>query len=89
MNINEINSVNDLIEQNNTETPSEKVLEALMELDYQSARSVIDEALERMLEWHRNMAMKAVNEGQTGDIIQWADDAGRLASVLNILKTVG
>ena len=89
MNINDINSVSDLIEQNNTDTPSEKVLEALMELDYQSARAVIDEALERMLQWHRCQAMKAVNEGQTGDIIQWADDAGRLASVVDILKTIG
>ena len=88
MNLNEINSVNELIEANEQtedKSPAELVKEHLFTLEAPEALSVLKEAVSQLAQWHQSKASEA---DTTSEASAWSVDEGRLHIALLALNEV-
>ena len=88
MNLDSINTVADLIAENEELTPFQKALEALTEVNYEDTRLVVLWLVKNMLDFHQERAAVAMNPEVDSNPLSWAHDAGKLEVILETLKSI-
>ena len=84
MNISEINSVQDLIEANETKSNFQVAVEALENVHVLDNLKIIKWLVNNLAEFHMEVAAEAPSE----NAMAWINDAGRLNAVLTILEDI-
>ena len=89
MNIQDINTVSDLVAQNQEiKTPFETAVDALCECDYSDSRKVALWLLTNMLNFHKERAVECFKNDEEGNPLTWAHDAGKLELIVESLKGI-
>lgn len=89
MNIQDINTVSDLLTQNEeTKTPFETAVDALCECNYTDTRNVALWLLTNMLDFHKTRAVECLQNDEEGNPLSWAHDAGKLESIIETLREI-
>ena len=87
MNISDITTPADLVEQN-TLTNYEAAAKAVMELTYGECRELMSVMLEAALDFHKAEAVKAHEEGNAKKLVAFTLDIARLQDAVTILSKV-
>ena len=88
MNLNELNTVQDLITANEAtpeKTPAEQAKDLVFALDAPEALELLKEAVAQLASWHQNNAAEASTPAEA---TAWAVDEGRLHVALLALNEV-
>ena len=89
MNIQDINTPSDLVDQNTKElTPQEHVIKGLTEMTYSDTRVVFDTILETFIELHVNLVMEKIDSDDTKGVVQMSQDLQTLWTVKKMMKGV-
>ena len=89
MNIQDINTVSDLLTQNEEmKTPFETAVDALCECNYTDSRKVALWLLSNMLDFHKDRAVECVKNDEEGNPLLWAHDAGKLEVIIETLRGI-
>ena len=88
MNIDSINTVSDLLNQNEQKSPLEVALEALCECDYSDSKKVATWLISNMVDFHKEMTMKSLQGESEGNPIAWCADTTTLEIALQLLRDV-
>ena len=89
MNIQDINTVSDLLTQNEEmKTPFETAVDALCECNYTDSRKVALWLLTNMLDFHKERAVECVKNDEEGNPLLWAHDAGKLEVIIETLRGI-
>ena len=89
MNIQDINTVSDLLTQNEEmKTPFETAVDALCECNYTDSRKVALWLLTNMLDFHKSSAVECLQNNEEGNPLGWAHDAGKLEMIIETLKGI-
>ena len=88
MDLNTVNTVSDLLTQNEEKTPLETALEALTECDYAESKKVATWLISNMVDFHKEMTMKAFKGENDNNPIAWCADTTTLEIVLQLLNDV-
>lgn len=86
MNLEKVNTVNDLINQNKEQTPFDAAIDALTKCDAKQSKLIAMMLINNLSEWHHSVA-----EGDDVDkntACSWVYDEAKLNTALNILSTV-
>ena len=88
MNFDSISTVSDLITQNEEKTPLETALEALTECDYAESKKVATWLISNMVDFHKEMTLKALKGENENNPIAWCADTTTLEIALSLLNDV-
>jgi len=88
MNLESINTVADLVNQNEELTPIQGAIEAMEKCDYEETRLVTLWLIKNMLDFHINRANDCNKDPEQGDALTWAHDAGKLEAMMETLKGI-
>ena len=89
MNIQDINTVSDLLTQNEEmKTPFETAVDALCECNYTDSRKVVLWLLTNMFNFHQERAVECFKNDEEGNPLLWASDAGKLEVIIETLKGI-
>jgi len=89
MNISDINTPSDLVEQNTTElTPHELVVKGLCDLDYSDTRVVFDTILDTFIDLHCELLKNIIDKDNTKGIVCISQDLQTLWTVKKMMKGV-
>ena len=88
MDLNTVNTVSDLLTQNEEKTPLETALEALTECNYQDSKKVATWLISNMVDFHKEMTMKALQGETENNPIAWCADTTTLEIALSLLNDV-
>ena len=88
MNFDSISTVSDLITQNEEKTPLETALEALTECDYAESKKVATWLISNMVDFHKEMTLKALKGETENNPIAWCADTTTLEIALSLLNDV-
>lgn len=92
MDINNINSVSDLIEANSEMTPVEKVVSGVREMEPKERLQMATAILDTIREWCVEMTVGNINgtlpESLPGKAAAWADDVATLRCAIKLLNDV-
>ena len=91
MNLEQINTPQDLIEQNNVETDQERVkklIDSVIEEGPETGLFITKVILEKLETFHKSMLDEKIEEGDHEQSIYWTVDLTRLENVISILDNV-
>jgi hypothetical protein len=88
MNIENIETVSDLLKQNKEKTPFETAADALCECNYSESRKVVKWLLTNMIDFHKQCVHDIAKGEQEGNILVWASDAGKLELILDAFQEI-
>ncbi len=92
MDINEIKTVTDLINQNNTVTPEEQVIESITKAIYEQdpavGQKIVIEVLTSLLGFHDMVITEYIKEGNADGASTWAIDMARIDTAITLLKGI-
>ncbi len=88
MNLESINTVSDLVNQNEEVTAIQGAIEAMEKCDYEDTRLVTIWLINNMLEFHMNQANVCNKDPEQGNALSWSHDAGKLEIMLETLKGI-
>ena len=87
MNLENINTPEDLVKENTTPTDKERVVELMKEFGYDDSKEIIIWLVDNMRNYHMYMSNKLFQEGDENGM-SWCSDTGKLSIVLDTLKSV-
>ncbi len=91
MNLEQVNTPQDLIEQNNVETDQERVkklIDSIIEEGPETGLFITKVILEKLETFHKSMLDEKLEEGDNEQSIYWTVDLTRLENVISILDNV-
>ena len=89
MNIQNIDNVSDLLAMNEEmKSPFETAVEALCQCTYTDSRKVALWLLTNMLDFHKSSAVDCLKNGEEGNPLLWAHDAGKLEVIIESLQSI-
>ena len=88
MNLENVKTPADLINQNKEQTPFQIAVNALGEANYNDTRLITLWLIKNMLDFHMERAAACVDDPAEGNAVGWAHDAGKLEMILAALKEV-
>jgi len=88
MNITEINTPADLESFNKHKSPEEVAVEAMLEVDYEGTKRMVNWLLNNIIDYHKEMAVKCANGEHDGSPLAWAQDVGTLNAVQSLFQGV-
>lgn len=86
-NINEINTVQDLLKANEEDSPAEKICKKIFELDPTIGFAISKNIIAALADWHANTA-KDKFESKEDTALLWARDEAILTQALRLLEDV-
>jgi len=89
MNIQDITTPSDLVDQNTQElTPQEHVIKGLTEMTYSDTRVVFDTILETFIDLHVELVKDNIDKDNTKGVVQMSQDLQILWTVKKMMKGV-
>ena len=88
MDLNQVNTPADLINQNKEQTPFQVAVNALTEANYNDTRLITLWLITNMLDFHKERVAACVEDPEEGNAVGWAHDAGKLELILDALKEI-
>ena len=85
---NDINTVQDLIRENEKPSPTKELLKSIYKLDPSEGLIIATDILENLIGYHRSAVEGYKKEGETTNATAWAYDAAIIESSLALLKNV-
>ena len=86
MNLNEVTTPAELLSANEL-TPQQKAAQALLDLNWEETKELVELVLEGALDWHKHEGIERLKQHEPSTLA-WARDVGVLESVLALLQTV-
>jgi hypothetical protein len=89
MNISDINTPSDLVQQNNTElSPEDHVIKGLTEMTYSDTRVVFDTMVETFIDLHCHLLKDNIDKGNVKGVVTISQDLQTLWTVKKMMKGV-
>lgn len=89
MNISDINTPSDLVQQNNTElSPEDHVIKGLTEMTYSDTRVVFDTMVETFIDLHCELLKDNIDKGNVKGVVTISQDLQTLWTVKKMMKGV-
>ena len=89
MDLNQINTVQDLINQNEDAEDTQQILQLIFKKDPKEGLEIVTKILEELEGWHVQVGHELTEKADDSDNPElWFADAGKIDGVLAILKTI-
>lgn len=88
MNIQDIQTPADLVEANSKKDPLEQAMEHMTAVGYGESKHMVTWLLGNMLDWHKQMAVDALEGENDHSPLPWAHDAGMIEVALKIIANL-
>jgi hypothetical protein len=86
--LNDINTVQDLIRENERPNPTKDLLKSIYRLDPSEGLIIVTDILENLIGYHQSVVEGYKKEGETTNATVWAYDAAIIESSLALLKNI-
>ena len=86
MDLSNVTNVSDLLATNDTQTPTERAIDALTEVRAEDSMRIARWLVANLKDWHHDIAMKLAKNGEPH--AAWVFDESKLATALDLLQQV-
>ena len=88
MNIQDIQTPADLLEANTKKDPLQEAMELMTTIGYDGSKHMVTWLLSNMLDWHKQVAVEALEGENDQSPLAWAHDAGAIEIALKIIANL-